>query len=120
VLVITTLLAGEESLAVLVKSEVGDLDVGGVDGDLSLLSVHLLLDEFLDVDAPLATVTFSDLAFTVLVGSTDNHDSVAGSDGNGTSKVLLGELLGELSRHHLSADGRRGSEVCLSRLSALA
>ena len=115
-----TLLASEKSLAVLVESEVGDLDVGGVDGDLSLLSVHLLLDEFLNVDAPFAAVNFNDFAFTVLVGSTDDLDHVSASDGDGTSEVLSGELLGELGGHHLSTDGRRSGEVGLSRLSALA
>ena len=36
-------LAFEEGLAVLVKSQSGDNDVGGVDGDLDLLTVHLIL-----------------------------------------------------------------------------
>ena len=115
-----SLLAGEESLTVLIKSEVGDLAVGGVDGDLGLLSVHLLLDEFLNVDAPSATVDFSDLTFTVLVGSADNHDGVTITDGDGTGLILLRELFAELGRHHSSLDGRGGGEVGLARLSALA
>jgi len=115
-----SLLAGEESLTVLIKSEVGNLAVGGVDGDLGLLSVHLLLDEFLNVDAPSATVDLSDLAFAVLVGSSDNLDGVTITDGDGTGLILLGELFAELGRHHSSLDGRGGAEVGLARLSTLA
>ena len=115
-----SLLTGEESLTVLVKSEVGDLAVGGVDGDLGLLSVHLLLDEFLNVDAPSATVDLSDLTFAVLVGSSDNLDGVTITDGDGTGLILLGELFAELGRHHSASQGRGCGEVSLSRLSALA
>ena len=115
-----SLLAVEEGLAILVKSEVGDDAVGGVDGDLSLLSVHLLLDELLNVDAPFTTVNFSDLALTVLVGSTDDLDGVTIADGDGAGLILGGELLAELGRHHSASQGRGCGEVSLSRLSALA
>ena len=114
------LLAGEEGLAVLVESEVGDLHVGGVDGDLSLLAVRLLFDEFLNVDAPSAAVNFSNFAFAVLVGATDNLDSVTIANGNGAGHVLAGELLAQLRGHHSPAEGGGGSEVSLSGLSALA
>ena len=74
------LLAGEEGLAVLIESEVGDLHVGGVDGDLSLLTVRLLFDEFLNVNAPPASVNFSDFALAILVGATDDLDGVSVPD----------------------------------------
>ena len=115
-----SLLTSEEILAVLVKSEVGNLDVGGVDGDLGLLSVHLLFDKFLNVNAPSTAVNFSDFAFTVLVGSANDLDGVSISDGDGPGLVLGGELLAKLGRHHSSTDGRGGGEVCLAGLSALA
>ena len=115
-----SLLTSEEILAVLVKSEVGNLDVGGVDGDLGLLSVHLLFDEFLNVNTPSTAVNFSDFAFTVLVGSTNNLDSVTIANWDRSGLILGGELLAELSGHHSSADRRGSGEVCLSRLSALA
>ncbi len=83
-----SLLASEEGLAVLVETEVGNLDVGGVDGDLSLLTIRLLFDEFLNVDAPFAAVNFSDFAFAILVGATDNLDSVSIADGDGARLVL--------------------------------
>ena len=109
-----SLLTGEESLTVFVKSEVGDLAVGGVDGDLGLLSVHLLLDEFLNMNAPSATVNFSDFAFTVLVGSAHNHDGITITNGDGSGLVLFGQLFAELSGHHSSFDRGRGGKVSLS------
>ena len=115
-----SLLTGEEILAVLVKSQVGDDAVAGVDRDFSLLSVHLLLHEFLNVDAPSAAVNFSDFALTVFVGSTDDLDSVTIANRDGAGLVLGGELLAKLGRHHSSTDGRGGGEVCLAGLSALA
>ena len=115
-----SLLTSEEILAVLVKSEVGNLDVGGVDGDLGLLSVHLLFDKFLNVNAPSTAVNFSDFAFTVLVGSANDLDGVSISDGDGPGLVLGGKLLAQLSRHHSPTLGGGSSEVCLTRLSTLA
>ena len=116
----SSLLAIEKRLAVLVKSQVGNDAVRWVDGDFGLLSVHLLFHEFLNMNAPSATVNFSDFAFTVLVGSTDDLDSVSIADRDGPGGVLGGKFLAQLSGHHSSAKGGWGSEVCLSRLSALA
>ena len=115
-----SLLTGEEVLAVLVKSKVCDNAVARVNGDFSLLSVHLLLHEFLNVDAPSAAVNFSDFAFTVLVGSANDLDGVSISDGDGPGLVLGGKLLAQLSRHHSPTLGGGSSEVCLTRLSTLA
>ena len=95
-----SLLALEESLAVLVKLQSGDNAVRGVDGDVRLLSVGLLLDELLNVDAPLATVNFSDFALTVLVGPTDDFDGVAITNGNRAGLVLRGQLFAQLGGHH--------------------
>ena len=91
-----------------------------MDGDLGLLSIHLFLNELLNVDAPSAAVNFSDFALTVFVGSTDDLDSVTIANRDGAGLVLGGELLAKLGRHHSSADGRGGGEVCLAGLSALA
>ena len=91
-----------------------------MDGDLGLLSVGLLLDEFLNVNAPFAAINFSDFALTVFVGSTDDLDSVTIANRDGAGLVLGGELLAKLGRHHSSTDGRGGGEVCLAGLSALA
>ena len=77
-----SLLTSEEVFTVLVKSQVGHLNVGGMDGDLGLLSVHLLLDEFLNVNAPFAAVNFSDLTLTVLQRPANDLHSVAITNGD--------------------------------------
>merc|ERR1711957_481395 len=115
-----SLLAGEESLAVLVEAEVGNLDVAGVHGHLGLLSVSLLLGELLDVDAPSATVDLGDFTFTTLEGTADNLDGVAVTDGDAAAEPLGGKVLAELRRHYLSAEGGGGGEVGLAGPSALA
>ena len=114
-----SLLASEEGLAVLVETKGGNDNVGGVDGDLSLLSVGLLLDEFLNVDAPFAAINFSDFALTVLVWATHDLDGVSVSDRDGAALILARELLGEVSGHYSSAEGRSGGEMGLAGLSAL-
>ena len=114
-----SLLASEESLAVLVKSEVGDHAVGRVDGNLSLLTVHLLFDEFLNVNSPSATVNFSDFALTSLVGSAHDLDGVSVSHGDAAGLVLGGQFLAEVSGHHSPTRGGGGGEVSLSGLSWL-
>ena len=115
-----SLLASEEGLAVLIETEVSDLHVAGVDGELGLLTIRLLSDEFLNVDAPFAAVNFSDFAFAILVRPTDNLDIVSVADGDGARLVLGSQVFAQLGRHHLSTEGGWGSEVCLAGLSSLA
>ena len=115
-----SLLAGEEGLAVLIETKVGDLDVAGVHGHLGLLTVSLLLGELFNMNAPSATVNFSDFAFTTLEGAADNFDGVTVADGDAAAEPLGGQVLAELRRHNLSAEGGGGSEVGLAGLSALA
>ena len=57
----SALLLLEDGLAVLVKLEGGDRAVAGVDGDLSLLTVGLLLYDFLNVNASASAVDGQDL-----------------------------------------------------------
>ena len=87
------LLPGEESLAVLVQSKGSDNTVGRMDWDVCLLTIGLLFDDFLNVNAPFSAVNFSNLAFTVLVGSTHDLNSVSMANGNAANIVLLSELL---------------------------
>ena len=64
-------LALDELLAEIVELEVGELAVGGVDGDLHGLAIGLLLLDFLDVDAPLLPVHgehLADLVFEIACG----------------------------------------------------
>ena len=114
------LLACEQSLAVLIEFKGGDFAVGRVDGDLGLLTVDLLLNQFVDVDAPSAAVDGDDLSFATLVSSTENLDRITLTDGDGTSLVGLREVLGKVHREKLSSKAGAGGKVGLSRLSSLA
>jgi len=85
----SALLPLEDGLAVLVELERGDRAVAGVDRDLSLLTVSLLLYDFLNVNASASTVDSLDLALTTLLGASQDLDLVALADGNGTHAVLI-------------------------------
>jgi hypothetical protein len=74
--------AGQDVLTVLVKLELGDDDVGGVDAQRDGLAVGLVTGDTLDVDNVLETVHGGDLALTALVGATNNGDLVVLSDGD--------------------------------------
>jgi len=84
-----TLLLLEDGLAVLVELEGGDRAVAGVDGDLSLLTVGLLLYDFLNVNASASAVHGLDFAFTTLLGASHDLDLVTLADGHGTNAVLI-------------------------------
>lgn len=84
-----SLLAGEESLSVLVKSKLSDLNVGWVDWNLGLLTVDLGLGHFLDVNAPFSAVNFSHLAFLALAGSALDLDSVSVADWDAAGLILF-------------------------------
>lgn len=74
--------AAQNVLTVLVKLELGDDTVGGVDAQGNGLAVGLVAGDTLDVDNVLETVHGGDLALTALVGATDNGDLVVLSDGD--------------------------------------
>ena len=84
-----SLLAGEDSLAVLVKSKCSDDNVRWVNWEVGLLTVSLFLHDFLNVDAPLSAVDFSYFAFTVLVWSTHDFDGVTVANGDAADIVFL-------------------------------
>ena len=84
-----SLLAGEDSLAVFVKSKCSDDNVGWVNWEVGLLTVSLFLHDFLNVDAPFSAVDFSYFAFTVLVGSTHDFDGVTVANGDAADIVFL-------------------------------
>jgi hypothetical protein len=110
----SALLLLEDALAVLVELEGGDGAVAGVDGDLSLLTVGLLLYDFLNVNASASTVDGLDLAFTTLLGASHDLNLITLADGHGTHAVLVLKVLGEMSAHHDSADAAGSGEVGLS------
>lgn len=109
-----SLLATKECLAVLVETQVGDHDIGGVDWELGLLAVDLLFDDFLNVDAPSATVDLGHLAFATLVGSAHHFDGVSVAHRDASSLVLLNQFLAQVTRHQLAADGGWRAEIRLS------
>lgn len=80
--------AGQDVLTVLVKLELGDDDVGGVDAQRDGLAVGLVAGDALDVDDVLEAVDGGDLALTALVGATDDGDLVVLADGDAAD--LLG------------------------------
>lgn len=75
--------AGEDLLTVLVKLELGDDNVGGVEAERDGLARGLVAGDTLNVDHVLETVDGGDLTLTALVGATDNGDLVVLADGDG-------------------------------------
>lgn len=78
----------KDGLTVLVKLELVDDDVGGVDAEGDGLAGGLLAGDALDVDDVLEAVDGGDLALAALVGATDDGDLVVLADGDGAN--LLG------------------------------
>ena len=115
-----SLLSLKKCLAVLVELECGDHAVRWVDWDLMLLSITLLSDDFLNVDAPSSAVDGEHLAFSALVGSAHNLDNVALSNWDRSHVVLLLKICRQVTAQELSSDAGRSGEVCLPGLSALA
>lgn len=130
----TGLDALQDGLTVLVKLELGDDDLGGVDSERDGLAGGLLADNTLDVNDVLETVDGGDLSLTTLVGATDNGDLVILADWDRAHLtlserfggwlalcayvVLLTELLAERGAHDSAANTGWGAEVRLARLPA--
>lgn len=130
----TGLDALQDGLTILVKLELGDDDLGGVDAERDGLSRGLLADNTLDVNDVLETVDGGDLSLTTLVGATNNGDLVILADWDRanltlldkfwcwlapyTYVVLLTELLAERGAHDSAANTGWGAEVRLARLPA--
>jgi hypothetical protein len=110
--------AGKDVLTVLVKLELGDDTVGGVDAQGNGLAVGLVAGDTLDVNNVLETVHGGDLALAALVGASDDGDLVVLSDGDRADVVLLAELLGEGSAHDNTALVRGSLEVSSTALAA--
>ncbi len=80
-------------LAGAVEAELGEDDLGGIDGDLHRGAVGLLAGDLLDVDGPLLAVDLDNLALTTLVITTDDENLVVLANGEGAD--LEGEKVNE-------------------------
>jgi hypothetical protein len=78
----TNLDALQDGLTVLIKLELGDDDLRGVDAQRNALAGGLVACDTLDVNHILETVDGGDLALTALVAATDNGDLVVLADGD--------------------------------------
>jgi len=112
-------LAVDEALAVTSELELGDLDIRGVDGDLHLHAVGLVLDDALNMDAITLAVDSHHLSGgLLLVLSTHNLHLIVLADGERSHAVLLAQLLAEGSAHDHTALAGGSSEMSLALLSA--
>ena len=103
-----SLLPFEEGFAVLIELEAGHNAVAGVNGELGLLSVGLLLHDFLNVYASAATVHSLNLAFAAFEGASHDLDLISLADGDGADFVLSFKIFRQVARHHNSAHAGGG------------
>lgn len=70
----------EKSISVLVKLQLGDNNIGGVDGDVHGLTVGLLLGDLVDGNSISSAVNLGNLSFATLVGTTNDKNLVILAD----------------------------------------
>ena len=101
----------------------GDLAVRWVNWNLNLLSVLLISDDLLNVDAPSSSIDGEDLtslALDTTFGGTDfDRNSISLSNWDRSAVIFASEFLAQVAAHHLSSHAAWGSEVSLSGLSSL-
>lgn len=78
----TVLDALQNVLTVLVKLQLGDDDLRGVNADGDGLARGFVLGDSLDVNDVFETINGGDLSFTTLVGASDNEDFVVLANGD--------------------------------------
>ena len=113
-----TALALEDLVAETGGLELGDHDVGGVDGDVDGLLLGVFAGSLVDVDAPLEAVALGDLTFGTLELAAEDLNFVVLADGHGADGVLGAEFAGEARAHEDAADVARSLEVSTAELSA--
>ena len=112
-------LASKHGTTVLVKLQLGDLHVAGINPDEVGTTVKLGPGDLLNVDHPLLAVASNNLPrlFLLPLIASDDHNLVVLPDGKRADVVLLTELLGQRGAHHDATDVRRCVETraaCLS------
>ena len=102
----------------------GDLAVRWVNWNLNLLSVLLVSDDLLDVDAPSSSIDGEDLtslALDTTLGGTDfDRNSISLSNWDRSAVIFASEFLAQVAAHHLSSQTAWSGEMSFSRLSSLA
>jgi len=86
---------GDAGQSILGLLNLGDGDVGRVDGDLVGGAVGLVLGELVDVDHPLLSVDLDDLSLAALASAAHHYDLIVLADGERPDAPLLAEVLGE-------------------------
>jgi len=114
--VLFSVLAVQDSPAILVHFDAGDHNVASVDADGHRSTIRLVALHTVDVDDPFLAIYLSHFSLTTLVFAPDNPDLIIFPDGKGAAVVLATEFLGKTRRHNLAADGGRGGEVGLAGL----
>ncbi len=104
--------AGQDVLAVLIKLELGDDDVGRVQAQGHGLAGDLVAGDALDVDDVFHAVDGGDLALTALVGAAGDKDLVVLADGD-AADLLYASVLGGLGREEFLRVGERDTNVVL-------
>ena len=116
--IVGSVLSSKKLLSGLIDFQLSDFTVGGVDGNGDLLSVLLISNDLLDVDAPLSSVNSKDLSGLAFDSTVDtaslDKNGVSLSYWNRSGIVLGSEFLTQVAAHHLSSNGARGGEVSLS------
>merc|ERR1719265_1666462 len=111
-----TVLVLQESLAVLVQLDLGNHDLGRVDGNRDSLAVGLVTRHALDVDAPLLAVDLDYLPLAIVVVSAHDEHLVVLADRQRAHGVLGAQILGQRGTHEFPADVGGCLEVCLAAL----
>lgn len=119
-----SVLSAEKSFSRFIEFQLGDFAVGWVNWDLNLLSVLLISDDLLNVDAPSSSIDGEDLtslALNTTFGGTDlNRNSISLSDWDRSAVIFASEFLAQVATHHLSSQAAWSGEMSFSRLSSLA
>ena len=75
--------------------DLGDGDVGGMDGDLIGSSVGFVFGEFVDVDSPFLSEDLDDFSLGAFTSASKDDDLIILADGKRSDTIFFAEVLGE-------------------------